>query len=122
MDNHLTRRNFLRTMSAGAAGLGITAGVAASPRSSSSTGEKLAILGGKPVRTGPFPAWPIVRENDERGWIEVLHSSEWCRAGDGHFATQFEAKWAENVRKAGVDPDAAMKELKEALAKYQAAY
>jgi dTDP-4-amino-4,6-dideoxygalactose transaminase len=97
MDDHLTRRHFLRTVSAGAAGLGLTAGVAASPRPSSTTGEKLAILGGKPVRTEPFPAWPIVRENDERGWMEVLHSSEWCRAGDGHFAARFEEKWAETL-------------------------
>jgi dTDP-4-amino-4,6-dideoxygalactose transaminase len=97
MDDHLTRRHFLRTMSAGAAGLGLTAGVAASPHPSGSTGEKLAILGGKPVRTKPFPAWPVVRENDERGWMEVLHSSEWCRAGDGHFATRFEEKWAETL-------------------------
>jgi dTDP-4-amino-4,6-dideoxygalactose transaminase len=57
-------------------------------------GEKLAILGGKPVRTVPFPAWPIVRENDEGGWMEVLHSSEWCRAGGGHFTTRFEERWA----------------------------
>ena len=97
MDEHLTRRNFLRTVSAGAAGLGLAGGVAASSRPSGSTGEKLAILGGKPVRTEPFPAWPIVRENDERGWMEVLHSSEWCRAGDGHFATKFEEKWAETL-------------------------
>jgi perosamine synthetase len=97
MDDHLTRRHFLRRVSAGAAGLGLTAGVAASPLPSSSMGEKLAILGGKPVRTEPFPAWPIVRENDERGWMEVLHSSEWCRAGDGHFATRFEEKWAETL-------------------------
>ncbi len=97
MDDHLTRRHFLRTMSAGAAGLGLTAGVAASPRPSRPMGEKPAILGGRPVRTEPFPAWPVVRENDERGWMEVLHSHEWCRAGDGHFATQFEEKWAETL-------------------------
>ena len=97
MDNHLTRRHFLHTLSAGASVLGLSTGVAASPRPSSSMGGKLAILGGKSVRTEPFPAWPIVRENDERGWMEVLHSSEWCRAGDGHFATQFEEKWAETL-------------------------
>jgi len=26
--------------------------------------------------------------------MEVLHSSEWCRAGGGHFTTRFEERWA----------------------------
>jgi len=59
--------------------------------------EKPAILGGKPVRTEPFPAWPIVQENDEKGWMEVLRSKDWCRAGDGHYATRFEETWAETL-------------------------
>ena len=49
--------------------------------------------------------------------ITSAQLAEWRKA-----AAPLEAKWADNVRKAGVDPDAAMKELKEALAKYQAAY
>ncbi len=97
MGNQVTRRGFIRTMSAGAAGLGLTAGLAPRAVASGSMGGKPAILGGRPVRTEPFPAWPIIRENDERGWMEVLHSSEWCRAGNGHFATQFEEKWAETL-------------------------
>jgi TRAP-type C4-dicarboxylate transport system substrate-binding protein len=43
--------------------------------------------------------------------------AEWRKA-----AEPLEAKWAANVRKAGVDPEIAMKELKAELAKYQAAY
>ncbi|MGO8867002.1 MAG: TRAP transporter substrate-binding protein [Alphaproteobacteria bacterium] len=43
--------------------------------------------------------------------------AEWRKA-----AEPLEAKWAANVRKAGVDPEIAMKELRGALAKYQAAY
>jgi dTDP-4-amino-4,6-dideoxygalactose transaminase len=30
--------------------------------------------------------------------MEVLHSKEWCRAGNGHFATQFEEAWAGALR------------------------
>ena len=43
--------------------------------------------------------------------------AEWRKA-----AGPLEAKWAANVRKAGVDPVIAMKELKAELAKYKAAY
>ena len=49
--------------------------------------------------------------------ITSAQLAEWRKA-----AAPLETKWADNVRKAGVDPAAAMKELKEALAKYQAAY
>ena len=100
MRRHFTRRDFIRTVSAGAAGaagLGMTAGAASCAAGSSSATEKPAILGGKPVRTKPFPAWPVVMENDEKGWMEVLHSKEWCRAGNGHFATQFEDVWAKTL-------------------------
>jgi dTDP-4-amino-4,6-dideoxygalactose transaminase len=97
MNTDFTRRRFLRAMSAGAAGLGLTARTTARAFPSRSAEEKPAILGGKPVRTEPFPAWPIVQENDERGWMEVLRSKDWCRAGDGHFTTKFEETWARTL-------------------------
>ena len=97
MNTDFTRRRFLRAMSAGAAGLGLTAGTTSRAFPSGATGEKPAILGGKPVRTEPFPSWPIVQENDERGWMEVLRSKDWCRAGDGHFTTKFEETWARTL-------------------------
>jgi len=98
MNKHLTRRRFLHTMSAGAAGLGMAVGAAA-PRAaqSASLGEKPAILGGKPVRPEPFPSWPVIKENDEKGWMEVLRSKDWCRSSDGHYATRFEETWAETL-------------------------
>jgi hypothetical protein len=37
-------------------------------------------------------------------------------------AEPLEKQWAENVRKAGGDPDTVMKELKQSLAQYKAAY
>jgi dTDP-4-amino-4,6-dideoxygalactose transaminase len=98
MNHHLTRRHFLRSMSASAAGLGLATGtVSARIGHAGSTGEKLAILGGKPVRAEPFPSWPVVKENDERAWMEVLRSKDWCRASDGHYATRFEKTWAETL-------------------------
>ena len=42
--------------------------------------------------------------------------NQWRKAADPLMKT-----WADNVRKAGVDPDAAMKELKAELAKFKAA-
>ena len=42
---------------------------------------------------------------------------EWKKA-----AAPLEKAWADNVKKVGVDPDAAMKELKADLVKYKAAY
>ena len=98
MNNHLTRRNFLRTVSAGAAGLGLAAGSASAPAAqSSSANGKPAILGGKPVRTEPFPSWPVIKDNDEKGWMEVLRSKDWCRASNGHYATRFEETWAKTL-------------------------
>jgi len=43
--------------------------------------------------------------------------AEWRKA-----AAPLEANWAASVKKAGVDPDAAMRELKASLAQYKAAY
>ena len=39
--------------------------------------ETLAVLGGTPVRTEPFPAWPVFGEPEERRLIEVLRSGKW---------------------------------------------
>jgi len=38
---------------------------------------KLAIEGGPPVRTDPFPTWPVWGEVEERQLLEVLHSGVW---------------------------------------------
>jgi TRAP-type C4-dicarboxylate transport system substrate-binding protein len=49
--------------------------------------------------------------------ISPAQLAEWKAA-----TAPLEAKWAEGVRKAGLDPVVAMKQLKAALAKYKAAY
>ncbi|MFE5317718.1 DegT/DnrJ/EryC1/StrS family aminotransferase [Paenibacillus sp. NPDC056579] len=43
--------------------------------------KKLAVLGGTPVRTKPFPSWPIYGEAEERLLLEVLHSGKWGGTG-----------------------------------------
>ena len=49
--------------------------------------------------------------------ISAEQLAEWRKA-----AAPLEANWAASVKKAGVDPDAAMRELKASLAQYKAAY
>jgi len=59
--------------------------------------EKPALLGGKPVKTEPFPSWPVIQENDEKGWMEVLRSKNWCRASNDHCCARFEETWANTL-------------------------
>ena len=39
--------------------------------------EKLAALGGEPVRTEPYPEWPVHDERDEQAVTEVVRSGRW---------------------------------------------
>ncbi len=93
MKNILTRRDFLGSA------VGVAAGLAATERGGSKTAPtspgstSLAVLGGSPVRTKPFPSWPVIEENDKKGWMQVLMTGKWNRL-DGHFAHQFETTWA----------------------------
>jgi perosamine synthetase len=88
MPDHLTRRQVL-----GAASTGLLAARAARPAASS---DKPAILGGRPVRTKPFPSWPVIDGNDERAWMDVLHTGKWNRL-DGDAARRFEEAWASTL-------------------------
>jgi hypothetical protein len=56
MDHEFSRRTFMAA--ATAAGVGLSLGKPAA------AAEKPAILGGRPVRTQPFPSWPITDELD----------------------------------------------------------
>lgn len=38
---------------------------------------KLAIGGGKPVRSKPFGPWPVYTRREERGPLQVLSSRNW---------------------------------------------
>ena len=83
-----SRRSFLGAVSAAASAVGLGGRGA-----SASVDEPLAVLGGKPVRRGRFSAWPIIAENDEKSWMEVLRKKKWCRI-DGDYANRFEESWA----------------------------
>jgi perosamine synthetase len=94
MSRNPSRREFSKTV-ASAAAVGLAGANALSAFTGSST-ERPALLGGKPVRTQPFPSWPVIRQNDEQAWKEVLASGKWCRL-DGSRTTRFETEWAQTV-------------------------
>jgi len=54
----------------------------------------LAINGGAPVRTEPFPGWPVFDDREERLLLEVLHSGKWGEL-TGDKVTSFAARFAE---------------------------
>jgi dTDP-4-amino-4,6-dideoxygalactose transaminase len=53
--------------------------------------SKLAIDGGQPVRTVPFPSWPIWDEREEELLLQVLHSGNWGILSGGQVAAFEEA-------------------------------
>lgn len=55
--------------------------------------EKLAILGGKPVKQTPFPEWPYYDEAERQALMEVLESRVWWRT-PGTRTLQFEQEFA----------------------------
>ena len=66
--------------------------------------EKLAIDGGTPVRTKPFPQWPIFGDLEERLILEVVRSGKWGGTGrvklpelEEKFAAIHDAKHAVTV-------------------------
>lgn len=78
-----SRRSFLAVASAAGAGV--------SPAAPSN--QTLALLGGKPVRTAPFPSWPRFDKLEEHAWMEVLRSGKWFR-GYGKQVDRFEQAYA----------------------------
>ena len=56
--------------------------------------SELAILGGAPVRTKPFPVWPQHDEREERVVNEVILSGNWWRNA-GHWVKEFEEVFAD---------------------------
>ena len=53
--------------------------------------SQLAVLGGKPVRTKPWPAWPVHGPEEERNLLGVLRSGKWFH---GEKVREFEAAYA----------------------------
>lgn len=69
------------------------AGIAAAATVAPANHARLALLGGMPIRSKPFPSWPVVAENDERGLVEVLRSGRWYRRA-GRQVERFEGTYA----------------------------
>lgn len=61
--------------------------------------SQLALLGGKPVRTDPWPEWPVWGDEEEKRLLAVLHSGKWGRIY-GNMVEEFEQAFA---RVAGAD-------------------
>lgn len=66
--------------------------------------QQLAIHGGTPVRTEPFPAWPIFGEEEEKLVLEVVRSGKWGGSNrnklpefEAQFSAMHEAKHAVTV-------------------------
>ena len=55
--------------------------------------EKLALLGGTPIKDTPFPAWPQHDERERQALLEVLDSRVWWRT-PGTRTLQFEREFA----------------------------
>jgi len=56
-------------------------------------GDRLAILGGLPVRKQPYPGWPVLGEPEEQALLRVLRSRRWGRHGQGEIE-RFEERFA----------------------------
>jgi dTDP-4-amino-4,6-dideoxygalactose transaminase len=93
--NDLSRRQFIAAASAGSLTAFASSAMPAYGNLSNKAG-KLAILGGQPVRTRPWPSWPIWDKSAEESVLSILRSGTWCRLG-GKTVSEFEKKYAELI-------------------------
>jgi dTDP-4-amino-4,6-dideoxygalactose transaminase len=75
--------------------------------------SRLAIHGGAPQRTKPFPSWPAFDENEEQAVLEVLRSGKWWRYSYGE-AVELKAPELDQ-------PRSKVAEFQEAFARFQGA-
>jgi dTDP-4-amino-4,6-dideoxygalactose transaminase len=94
--NIFTRRKFIASTSAGAAGALLANPVTVFGASKGRPGSKLALKGGKPVRTKEWLKWPVWNHDADKPMLSVLESGNWYR-GNGNKATEFENKYAELI-------------------------
>jgi dTDP-4-amino-4,6-dideoxygalactose transaminase len=90
----LSRRQIIRTASAGFVGSLILNPFKAFSISTSQQQTKLAINGGEKVHRGSWPKWPEWDMSAEQGIIEMFRSGRWWR-GNGEYVAEFEKKYAE---------------------------
>ena len=97
MSHRVSRRKFLGAVTAGAAVMvPRTKTASATTADTATAGNGLgqpALLGGAPVRTEPFPSWPIADTREEHALLGVLRSGKWGR-GVGEEVKQFERAYA----------------------------
>lgn len=60
------------------------------------TSKKLALHGGTPVRTKPFPKWPVFDDREKQRLMQALESGRWGKL-DGKLNEEFEQKFAAYV-------------------------
>ncbi|NLH16322.1 MAG: DegT/DnrJ/EryC1/StrS family aminotransferase [Phycisphaerae bacterium] len=90
----VTRRTFIRGTGAALAGLAITPRVGLSAADLTRKPDKLALLGGTPVRSQPYSStWPIIDKAEEDALLTALKSRNWCCLR-GHCVYDFEKTFA----------------------------
>ena len=87
MKSFLNRRDFIGTTSLAGAGLALSSFQPSVTLAGDS--EKPALLGGKPICSERFPAWPVFDETEEKALLETLRSHQWYR-GSGKAVARFE--------------------------------
>ena len=90
-DNKIRRRHFLAAASVGSL-WSVANGSTSSVSLFTGDASKPAVLGGRPVRTKPFPSWPVWDDADEKAVIPVLQRGRWSRS---EVVNKAEAKFAE---------------------------
>jgi len=92
----INRRDFISTVVAATAGIA-TSGFTPVFANSRDTADKLAVLGGNPVRRNKsWPAWPYVDEKITASVEKTVRSGAWCRIDSGSGTVlQFEKSWAD---------------------------
>jgi perosamine synthetase len=98
MNRSIPRRRFLGATAAVGAGLTMTLPRAILGASATSAAPpatpKPALLGGSPVKTQPFPHWPVTDAHDQQALVDVFRSGRWSRSYGGPVAGEFERAYA----------------------------
>ena len=95
MKKSLTRRSFVKRTSAALATAAVAGGTSNLLGADIVAGaDKLALLGGTPVRSKPFSqVWPIFDHREEDALMEALRSRDWCCLR-GHVVYDFQKTFA----------------------------
>ncbi|MDR1667389.1 MAG: DegT/DnrJ/EryC1/StrS family aminotransferase, partial [Bacteroidales bacterium] len=89
-----SRRKFIKQNSLAGLGL-LSTGIFSAEAGVFVPADRPAILGGRPVHSTPWPAWPRwTPETDEPRLLEVMRSGVWSRAG---VVKEFEQAWAKMI-------------------------